>query len=464
MRCPVDYVLGAARMRILALVDGEHYPPVVRTALGNLPGTVVAAALLGGGEKLLTAVPDLGVPVVTGGDPEGALEAGLASVECDLVYDLSDEPVIDARRRMRLAALTLAHGIPYAGPDFRFDPPPRPRLATKPSVAIIGTGKRTGKTAVAAHLARLLREQGTPPVLVTMGRGGPPEPELVDPTTFDLTPRGLLALAQSGRHAASDHLEDALVAGVTTIGTRRCGGGLAGSPGDDTFAAGVALANQRPEPLLLFEGSGSAIPPVAADATICVVPADVDRELLAGYLGSYRVLLSDLVVVTMAETSLADSGSISSLERDVRRLARGGSADPASPPTFAPAIAVTVLRPFPLEPVSGRRVFYATTAPASAVEKLADHLEHEHGAEIVGTSHHLANRSRLTADLEAADKADVLVVELKAAAVDLATRVSLERGMEVVFCDNRVVSVGGDGPFEELALSTVQHAIERFAS
>jgi cyclic 2,3-diphosphoglycerate synthetase len=455
---------GLVVLRILALVDGEHYPPVVRTALGSLPGSVVAAVLLGGGEKLPSGTPDYGVPLVTGADPEAALEAALACVECDVVHDLSDEPVLDARRRMRLVSLTLARGIAYQGPGYRFDPPPRPRLATKPSVAFIGTGKRTGKTSVAAHLARVLRERGTPPVLVTMGRGGPREPELVDPETFDLTPKGLLALAASGRHAASDHLEDALMAGVTTIGTRRCGGGLAGSPGDDTFAAGVALGNARPESLLLFEGSGSAIPPVAADATICVVPADVDRELLGGYLGSYRVLLSDLVVVTMAETSLADSGSVSSLERDVRRLARGGSADPASPPASAPAIAVTVLRPFPLEPISGRRVFYATTAPASAVGKLADHLEHDHGAEIVGTSHHLANRSRLTADLETAEKAEVLVVELKAAAVDLATRVALERGMEVVFCDNRVVSVGGDASFDQLAVSTVHRAVERFSS
>jgi cyclic 2,3-diphosphoglycerate synthetase len=451
-------------MRILALVDGEHYPAVVRTALESLPGTVVAAVLLGGGEKLpLRQAPDFGVPLVTGEAPEDALMRGLDATAPDLVYDLADEPVVDARGRMRLAALALARGVPYAGPDYRFDPPPRPRIATKPSVAIIGTGKRTGKTAVAAHLARLLRDRGTPPVLVTMGRGGPPEPEVVEPGVFDLSPAGLLALAAAGRHAASDHLEDAVMAGVTTIGTRRCGGGLAGAPGDDTFAAGVAIANARSEPVVLFEGSGSAIPPAAADATICVVPIGVERELLTGYLGSYRVLLSDLVVVTMAETSLAESGSVSSLERDVRRLARGGSAAPASLPAGAPAFAVTVLRPFPLEPVSGRRVFYATTAPASAVGALADHLEHEHGAEVVGTSHHLADRPRLMADLEAAEMADVLVVELKAAAVDLATRVALERGMEVVFCDNRVVPVGGDGPFDELALSTVDQAFERFS-
>jgi hypothetical protein len=34
--------------------------------------------------------------------------------------------------------------------------------------------------------------------------------------------------------------------------------------------------------------------------------------------------------------------------------------------------------------------------------------------------------------------------------------------MDVVFCDNRVVSTGGDGPFEELALATVDTAIQRF--
>jgi predicted GTPase len=60
------------------------------------------------------------------------------------------------------------------------------------------------------------------------------------------------------------------------------------------------------------------------------------------------------------------------------------------------------------------------------------------------------------------DAADVLVVELKAAAVDLAARVALEREMEVVFCDNRVVSVGGDATFEELALNTTDLAVRRF--
>lgn len=460
-------------MRILVLIDGEHYPSVVRAAIdrlpSRLPGTeVVAAALLGGSEKLagagateeLEAV--LGVPVVTaasgsGGDPDGALAAGLAAGPTDLVYDLSDEPVLDARTRMRLVARALAAGVPYQGADFRFDPPPRPRVATKPSLAVIGTGKRTGKTAVTGQLARLLRERGTPPAIVAMGRGGPPEPELVDPDSFDLTPEGLVSLADSGRHAASDHLEDAVMSGAAAIGTRRCGGGMAGAPADDTFAEGVRMANDRSEALLLLEGSGQAIPPVHADATVLVIPGSADPELVAGYLGAYRLLLSDLIVITMAVTSLAASVPRASFERDIRRLLQGAAARPH------PIVRVT-LRPTPLAPISGRRVFYATTAHPSARAHLAAHLEHEHGAKVTGISHHLANRPLLLADLEAATDPQVLVVELKAAGVDLAARFALKRGIEVVFCDNRVETLGGDGTFDDLALAAADLASERFIS
>lgn len=432
---------------------------------------VVGAVFLGGGEKL--AAPgrleaDLGVPII-GGDGAGAdsaLAEGLARFVPDLVVDLSDEPVLDSRLRLQLAARALAAGAAYRGADFSLTPPPRPRLATKPSVAVIGTGKRTGKTAVSASLSRLLTARGTPPVVVAMGRGGPPEPEVVDPATFDLSPAGLVALAESGRHAASDHLEDAVVAGVATVGTRRCGGGLAGAPFDSTFAAGVAVGNNRPETLLILEGSGSAIPPVAADATVCVVPATADPELVTGYVGRYRMLLSDLIVVTMAERTLARSGSTGPHSS----ASTGGGASAAglvrlekSVRGSAPGARVvhTVFRPSPLESISGRRVFFVTTAPASARGLLVGHLEREHGCTIVGTSHNLARRPELAADLEQATTADVVLVELKAAAVDLVARFALERGIGVTFCDNQVVTTGGDGPFDELALSTVDLAVAR---
>lgn len=467
MRAYVEAKPGAAIMhgavRILALVDGEHHPPVVRAALAALPsrhpgGRVVGALVLGGTEKLKPDEwPDYGDGVLllgAIGDPATSLPDVIASQQADLVVDLSDVPVVDARTRMRLAASALASGVPYVGADFRFDPPPRPRLATKPTVAVVATGKRAGKTAVAGELARLLRDRGTPPVIVTMGRGGPGEPELIDPGKTDLTVAGLRALSEQGRHAASDHFEDAVTAGVVTIGTRRCGGGLAGAPADSTFAAGVALANGRPESLMILEGSGAAIPPAHADVTICVVPGNEDPELVTGYLGAYRLLLSDLVVITMVGDSSAVSGVRAPtagllLEEGVRGVAPGVQ------------VAHVVLRPFPLEPISGRRVVYVTTAPVSARADLVEHLEGEHGGRVVGVSHHLADRQRLAADLEAAGEAEILLVELKAAAIDLAASVALARGMRVVFCDNRVHSVGGDGAFPDLARAAAELAVQR---
>src|SRR5439155_24769056 len=146
----------------------EHLPHTI-------PGcVVVGAAMLGGREK--RAAQDSGLApleVVEGDDAEGVLVEAIGRFSPDLVVDLSDEPVVDARLRLRLAARTLVAGVPYQGADFRLDPPPRPAVATKPSVAVIGTGKRTGKTAVAAHLARTLRDAGHPPVIVAMGRGRP---------------------------------------------------------------------------------------------------------------------------------------------------------------------------------------------------------------------------------------------------------------------------------------------------
>ena len=49
-------------MRALVIVDGEHYPPVVRDAISEIPYDVVAAVLVGGTEKLRGDV-EYGVPL-----------------------------------------------------------------------------------------------------------------------------------------------------------------------------------------------------------------------------------------------------------------------------------------------------------------------------------------------------------------------------------------------------------------
>ena len=52
--------------RAVAIVDGEHYPPVVRQALEELDDLVVAAVLVGGTEKLRGG-EDYGVPLEPSG-------------------------------------------------------------------------------------------------------------------------------------------------------------------------------------------------------------------------------------------------------------------------------------------------------------------------------------------------------------------------------------------------------------
>ena len=96
--------------RAVALIDGEHYAPVVRDALAALPYEFVGAVLVGGTEKLRDDA-DYGVPLVSGF--EGA----------EIVVDLSDEPVLGPAERFRWVSRVLAAGLPYVGADFRFDPP-----------------------------------------------------------------------------------------------------------------------------------------------------------------------------------------------------------------------------------------------------------------------------------------------------------------------------------------------------
>src|SRR5207302_6308855 len=90
----------ARPLRTLVLVDGEHHPPVVRAAIAELSARhrVVGAVFLGGGEKLADlATVELGLSLVTGEDADRALEEGLRAFDPEVVFDLSDQPVVDGR-------------------------------------------------------------------------------------------------------------------------------------------------------------------------------------------------------------------------------------------------------------------------------------------------------------------------------------------------------------------------------
>ena len=357
-------------MRAIAIVDGEHYPDVVRAALEELPYDFVGVMFVGGSEKLRGA-PDYGVPVVE--DAGGA----------EIAVDLSDEPVLSPARRFELASRFLAEGIPYVGADFRFDPPVYEPFEL-PSIAVIGTGKRVGKTAVTGHVARLLaRDRDV--VVVAMGRGGPEEPEVIaSPPTAD----ELIALSRAGRHAASDHLETAALVGVTTIGCRRAGGGLAGAPFTSNVVEGARIAAELGPDVVVFDGSGAAIPPIDVDARILVA-----HDLESG-LNPYRALVSDLVLRVGEDFTL---------------------------------------RLRPLDELEGRVAVF-TTGPAPT-----EHLD----ADVVHVSRNLARRDELRHELESIE-ADTYLVELKAAAIDVVAEHALSRGARVVLADNEVVAPGFD--------------------
>ena len=189
-------------MRVVALVDGEHYPAVTRWGLASARAAgyeVVAALAVGGVEKLAADRRlDLGSISVRDAtnEPMAALASAIGELRPEGVLDLSDEPVLTHERRMELVAVALANGVPYVGPDFRFEPPILEPPLPVPTLGVIGTGKRVAKTAVAGHAARLAAEAGKRPVVVAMGRGGPPGPVMAGPTDVDL--RSLLARAERG--------------------------------------------------------------------------------------------------------------------------------------------------------------------------------------------------------------------------------------------------------------------------
>jgi cyclic 2,3-diphosphoglycerate synthetase len=426
-------------VKALALIDGEHYPDVVRVAFVSIPYEVAGAVLVGGTEKLRGG-EDYGVPLYE------TLEQGIQATGAEVVVDLSDEPVLDPRRRFQLASRALAAGLSYIGADFRFDPV-RFEPFDLPALAVIGTGKRVGKTAVAGHVARLLaRDRDV--VVVAMGRGGPREPVVAEP---EPALEDLLALSRSGVHAASDYLEDAAMARVTTVGARRAGGGLAGAPFFTNVQPAARLAASLTPDIVVFEGSGAAFPPIATAARILVAGAGQEPETITGYLGAYRLLLSDLVVLTGCEEPLISPPQIERVRRAIAELR------PELP------IVEAIFRPRPVSPVAGKRVAFFSTAPDGIHARLREHLARDHGAEVVLVSGNLGRRQELRADLASVEarSAEVYLVELKAAAIDVVGETASERAVELVLCDNDVRPLRGDHDLDELVLGLAERIAPR---
>jgi cyclic 2,3-diphosphoglycerate synthase len=157
---------------------------------------------------------------------------------------------------------------------------------------------------------------------------------------------------------------------------------------------GARLAAERKPDLVIFDGSGAAIPPVDVDRRVLVVGRGQDANQ---YLNPYRRLISDVVI-----------------EQPELRLR-------------------------PTAPLEGRVAVF--TAGATEVS----HLD----ADVVHVSANLADRGLLREDLV---DADTYLVELKAAAIDVVAEHALAHGIRVVLAANDLV-----GDFDErlLALAPV---------
>jgi cyclic 2,3-diphosphoglycerate synthetase len=433
-------------VRALFLIDGEHYPPVVLDAMQSVERSLVAegvaAAFLGGTEKIRDDT-DYGVPLVDDKDPVSAVRKALAEYEVDIVVDLSDEPVIGYRERMKIASLVLYAGARYLGSDFELRPPDLRTVSTKPSLAVIGTGKRVGKTAISGYLARLLAREGFDPGVVSMGRGGPRLPEVIEGHKMEVGSEYLLEALGRGAHAASDYYETAALSRVTTVGCRRCGGGLAGEPFVSNVLEGAEIANGLDTRVTVFDGSGAAMPPVQVDRRVLVAGANQDPEYIVGFLGTYRLLLSNLLLLTMSEEPMADGEKVRALLAAVRKV--------------RPDLVVipTVFRPRPVGGVAGLRVGYVSTAPVAVLDTLSRHLEEHYGCEVVAASGNLSDRKRLGADLQAMSGVEAYLSEIKAAAVDVVTRRGAAEGKPVFYCDNDPVGESLDRELLGLAREAV---------
>jgi cyclic 2,3-diphosphoglycerate synthetase len=389
----------------------------------SLDAEGVAAAFLGGTEKIKDGT-DYGLPLVEDTDPVSAVEKALAGYDVDIVVDLSDEPVIGYKERMKIASLALYAGARYMGSDFELKPPDLRPVSTKPSMAVIGTGKRVGKTAISGYLARLLATEGFEPGVVSMGRGGPRLPEVIEGQKMEVGSEYLLEALERGAHAASDYYETAALSRVITVGCRRCGGGLAGEPFVSNVLEGAEIANGLDTRVTLFDGSGAAMPPVQVQRRVLVAGANQDPEYIVGYLGTYRLLLSDLVLLTMSEEPMADSEKVRGLVAAIGKLRPDLDVIP------------TVFRPRPVGNVEGLRVGYVSTAPPAVLDTLSRHLEEHYGCQVVAASGNLSDRKRLGADLDEMSGVDAYLTEIKAAAVDVVTRRGSVEGKPVFYCDN----------------------------
>ncbi len=428
---------------LVALIDGEHYPQVTHDAISELrriyKGNFKGIIFLGGTEKL----PDGNIEDFFGGevyvikDIDNDFKDALNHFRPDIAYDLSDEPVVNYIVRMKIASYCLAGKCSYMGPDFLFSYEEKKIQCKKPALSIIGTGKRIGKTAVSSHVSKIFTGENINVCVVAMGRGGPREPQVIRGDRINITPEYLLDISRKGMHASSDYIEDALTSGVITVGCRRCGGGFGGKIFMSNVKEGIKIAEKLNPDLVIVEGSGASIPDVETDSCICVISAAQSWESIVGYLGIYRILSADLIILTLCEEPMADRDKISFMEDKIRKI------------NLKAPVIKTIFRPQPLSDIKGRRIFMAMTASNNIEHKIREYIENNFKCRVEQMSFNLGDRKKLRDDLEKSKNYDTILTELKAASVDVLTEYVYEKKKEVVYMNNVPVILNGEDFLKE---------------
>jgi cyclic 2,3-diphosphoglycerate synthetase len=166
--------------------------------------------------------------------------------------------------------------------------------------------------------------------------------------------------------------------------------------------------------------------------------------------------VSDAVVLTMAEEPLASAEKVRTLLERVGEVKPGITAVPV------------VLRPRPSEEVAGRKVAFFSTAPAVQETTLRRFLEERWGCRVELFSPNLADRAALRADFERPEMTGVELVltEIKAAAIDVVAEMAEARGLPVVPVDNLPLEVAPalPGRLAEVVRELAERAEERFRS
>ena len=277
-------------MRALAVCDGEHYAPVVRDALAALPYEVVGA-LAGRRQR------------------EAARRRGLRRARwwtrsrraiAELEPEAGRRPLRRAGARAARAAsgspaACSRSGSPYVGPDFRFDPP---RARAVSAAVALDRRHRQARRQDRRHRARGAAARARPR---RRRRGDGPR---------------RAARAGGGRGAADARASARALARRPARGLRLPRDGGARRRGHDRLpplrrrprGRAGRVERARPAPrwrpsaspeLVIFDGSGAAIPPVDDRRARARDQRERSRPRSStGYLNAYRILVSDLVVVT----------------------------------------------------------------------------------------------------------------------------------------------------------------------